>query len=388
MPWSQTDPMHQRTVFVAEAALQRRSFSELCRLFGVSRRIGYKWVARAKADADDTLANQSRRPKSHPMATDEKVVARLVELRKEHPRWGARKLLAWLERHEDYWLLPVASTVTDILKRNGLVKPRRRLPRGTPCRSPVPDATRPNIVWSIDFKGDFRVRNGARCFPLTLLDDYSRMLLCCRSMPSTAEEPVERALERVFRTWGLPDRIRSDNGTPFGAKCMGPLSQLSIWLLKVGVRPEYSRPSSPEDNPRIERFHRTLKEETAFPPASSLPAQQRRFNHFLREYNEERPHEALGQLPPSLLHTRSPRDFPAKLVEPTYPGHYDVVRISSPGYLPWNGVRHYVSSPLTGELVGIVEVDNDVREVYFGPLLVGKLDERSDPPRLLPMFPV
>jgi putative transposase len=388
MPWLQMEPMHQRAMLVAEDRLGRRSRAELFRLFEVSPRIGYKWLKRAEADAEDALTDRSRRPKSHPMTTDQKVVDRLVSLRRERPTWGARKLLGWLARHEEFWLLPAASTVTEILKREGLVVPRRRLPRGTSCRSPVADATAPNIVWSMDFKGDFLVGDGTRCFPLTVIDDYSRMNLCCHALPSTAEEPVERALERTFREWGLPDRMRSDNGTPFGTKCTGPLSRLSIWLIKLGIRPEYSRPASPQDNPRLERFHFTLKQETAFPPAASMLGQQRRFNRFKHVYNVERPHEAHGQLPPQLFHAASPRQFPTKIEAPTYPGHYEVVRIFAPGHLAWQGNRYYLSQPLGGELVGIVEVDNDVWDVYFGPLLVGRIDGRSQPPRLLPMFPV
>lgn len=236
MPWLQTDPVQQRSVLVAHANAGTLNVSELARVFGVSRKAVYKWVERA--DDGEPLTDRSRKPHSHPDATDPAVVERLVALRKQLG-YGARKLIGWLELNEPWWLLPAASTVTEILKRAGLVKPRRRRPRGEPCRTPFPDATEPNVVWSMDFKGDFRVGDGTRCFPLTVLDDHSRMALCCRSLPSTAREPVERALERTFREWGLPQRIRSDNGTPFGTKCTGPLSELSVWLVKVGVRPEY-----------------------------------------------------------------------------------------------------------------------------------------------------
>jgi putative transposase len=386
MPWLQTDPMHQRQLLITQARLGNWNKSELARLFGVSRKTVCKWLDRA--DGGEPLTDRPRTPHSHPDTTDPRTVKRLVALRKRHPTWGARKLIEWLYRREPWWLLPQASTVTEILKREGLIVPRRRLPRGTSCRSPVADATAPNIVWSMDFKGDFLVGDGTRCYPLTVLDDYSRMNLCCRSLPSTAEEPVERELERTFREWGLPDRLRSDNGTPFGTKCRGPLSRLSIWLVKVGVRPEYSRPASPQDNPRLERFHLTLKQDTAFPPASTMVAQQRRFTRFKHVYNVERPHEALGQLPPNLVHTASPRQFPTKIEAPTYPGNYEVVRIFDPGHLAWKGSRLYLSQPLGGELVGIVEVDNGIREVYFGPLLVGRIDERSDSPKLVPMYPV
>lgn len=386
MPWLQTDPVHQRALLVALASAGTWNLSEMARLFGVSRKAVRKWIGRA--EAGEALTDRSRKPHSHPDTTDAAVVQRLIALRKQRSTWGARKLIAWLEQHEPWWLLPSASTVTEILKREGLVTPRRRRPRGVSCRTPFADATEPNVVWSMDFKGDFLVGDGTRCYPLTVLDDYSRMALCCRTLPSTAEQPVERALERTFREWGLPQRLRSDNGTPFGTKCTGPLSRLSIWLVKIGVRPEYSRPASPQDNARLERFHGTLKQETAFPPAPTPRAQQRRFDRYLPHYNDERPHEAHGQLPPRLFHRSSPRSFPSKIEELAYPGHYQVIRLQRPGYFMWKGVRQHIGDPFTGELVGIVEVDNGIREVYFGPLRVGILDERCARPRVVPMFPV
>jgi len=378
--------MHQRSTLVALAAAGTLNKSQLARLFGVSRKAVYKWLARA--EAGEPLSDQSRRPHSHPDTTDSATVKRLLAARRKHPTWGARKLVDWLQGRNPELALPAPSTVTEILKRNGMVVARQRPRSGELRRTPQPEATEPNVVWSMDFKGDFRVGDGTRCFPLTVIDDYSRMALCCRAFSSTAEEPVRRALERTFRERGLPDRLRSDNGTPFGTKCMGPLSQLSVWLVKLGVRPEYTRPASPQDNPRIERFHRTLKHDTAFPPAASMAAQQRRFNRFVALYNDERPHEALEMLPPQVFYRPSVRPFPNRVEDPTYPGHYEVFRVLRPGYFSWKGLRHRVGSAFTGELVGVVEVDNGIREIYFGPLCVGVLDERNAQPRVLPMFPV
>lgn len=386
--------MEQRKQFVAEARRKRIPFSSLCQLFGISRKTGYKWLKRAEAEGVRGLADRSRRPKSNSLAVPDDVVARLVELREEHVDWGGRKLLAWLEEHEPWWLLPAASTVTAILKRHGLVPPRRGRRHCIPCRSPLADATSPNVVWSADFKGDFRVGDGQRCYPLTVTDGFSRMNLCCRALRSTELAPTQHWLERTFREWGMPARLRTDNGTPFGPRSLGPLSRLSVWLVKVGVRPEYTRPGRPQDNGRHERFHRTLKQAACYPPAASLAAQQRRFDRFRREYNQERPHEALGQRTPASIHRASPRLFPGRALDPTYPGHYERERVNPQGFLRWNGSSHFLAETLAGEVVGLAEVAEGSWEVYFGPLLVGRLHVAVPelglvrPDRLLPMSPV
>lgn len=372
MPWSQTHPMEQRKLFVAEARRQRVSFAALCELFGVSRKTGYKWMARAEEGGRDALADRSRRPHSSPLATSVDVVERLVELRQENPSWGARKMLGWLERREPWHLLPAPSTATEILRRHGLVRPRRRRERRVmPMRQPLRHATAPNVGWSMDYKGDFLVGDGTRCWPLTVNDVYSRYALCCRALDTPSLQPTQQVLERTLREYGLPDWIRSDGGSPFGPAGHGPISQLGAWLIKVGVMPEYTAPASPQENGRHERFHRTLKQETCLPPASSLRAQQRRFNAFLSKYNDERPHEALGQLPPSLFYRPSLRPFPARIEDPTYPGHYERRRVVV-GAIKWRGEKLFVSHALSREVVGIVEVEDGLSEVYFGPLLIAR----------------
>jgi putative transposase len=394
MPWAPALPMHQRKRFVLEARRERVSFAALCELFGISRKTGYKWLGRADRSGDAGLDDRSRRPRSNPYAVRGDVIARLIALRLEHRTWGARKLIAWLETNEPWWVLPAASTVTDILDRHGLIEHRRRGRRSESCRVPVSDATAPNIEWAIDFKGSFRLKDGERCHPLTVTDAYSRMALCCRGLSEEAHLSTQSALERTFHEWGLPERLRSDNGKPFGTMCTGPLSRLSVWLVKLGILPVYNEPRHPEQNGRHERFHRTLKLEACIPPAASMAAQQRRFQAFRREYNEERPHEALGQKTPASVHVPSSRRFPSRVEEPSYPAHYDVRRVSSGGELCWDNTLHFLSHGLSRETVGIVEVDLGCREVYFGPLLVGRLHESLPelgivrPARLLPMSPV
>jgi hypothetical protein len=227
----------------------------------------------------------------------------------------------------------------------------------------------------MDFKGDFLLGNGHRCYPLTVTDQFSRMALCCKGLPSTAHDPVRDALTATFRAWGLPDCIRSDNGSPFGAQRKGPLSRLGLWLVKLGVMPEYTDLASPEQNARHERFHGTLKPETTIPPAPSMRSQQRRFDEFVSVYNNERPHEALGMRTPSKIHRRSPREFPARVRSPEYPASYEVRRVSGSGYVTFKSVHLYLGEPFAGEPVGIVPVDELRWEIWFGSLIVGYIHE-------------
>jgi putative transposase len=384
----------ERKRFVRAAAEQRISFAELCRLFSISRKNGYKWLERASDG--ESLEDRSRKPRSNSRAIAPDVERRLVRLRKAHRTWGARKLLAWLDENEPGWELPAASTVTEALKRNGLVEPRRHRQRLPPRSAPLAHATRPNDVWCIDFKGDFLVGDGRRCYPLTVTDAHSRMLLCCRSHRGTGHDNVVRSLEATFRTWGLPTRMRSDNGVPFGTMRTGPLSRLSAWLVKLGVLPEYIDVASPHQNGRHERFHWTLKRETAMPPASSLYSQQRRFDVFRREYNNERPHEALGQKTPASVHRAASRPFPTTIRDPEYPASYEVRKLAPGGAFSWHDTMVFFSEALEGQVVGLTEVDNGRWEIYFGPLLIGQLHEalpglgvvRRRPYKVSPMSPV
>jgi transposase InsO family protein len=303
---------------------------------------------------------------------------RLVLLREEHPSWGARKLAAWLAWREPHWDLPAPSTVAEILKRNGLVRERRVRRRLPPRTVPLAHAVFPNDVWCMDFKGDFLVGDGTRCYPLTVTDARTRALLCCRAFERTGRAGVQDALERTFRAYGLPRYFRSDNGPPFGTSCSSPLSRLGVWLVKVGVTPEYIDPGKPQQNGRHERMHLTLKQETAQPPRSSMTAQQRRFNSFLREYNHERPHEALGQITPASLYDVSPRPFPSRIVGPDYPDAYAVHLVGANGRFLWRGRHVLVGQPLAGERVGVLEVDDGCWDFYFGRFLVARIHDQVE----------
>ena len=378
MPWRVETPMSQRQDFVEAWARGHWHPTELCARFGISRKTGYKWWHRYESGGLSALVDQSRRPDRSPTALDAALGALLLRTRQTHPTWGPRKLLAYLtHRHPRYTGWPVASTVGALLKREGLARPRRRRSApGHPGR-PLTPSDAPNALWSADFKGQFKLGTGAYCYPLTVIDGYSRYLLACRGLESIATVSTRRVFEGVFRAYGLPDRIRTDNGPPFATCALGRLSALSVWWIKLGITPELIQPAHPEQNGRHERMHRTLKAEATRPPATTVRGQQRRFDHFQREYNEERPHEALAQVPPAQHYVPSPRPYPRTLRGMDYPRHFETRYVSTNGGIRWHKRWVNVSHVLAEEYVGLEEVADGVWSVHFGPLLLGRLDERD-----------
>ena len=376
MPWNETTPMDQKVQFVSDYLRNRCSMSELCLRYGVSRKTGYKWIDRYIVDGPAGLSDRTRQPHSHPNQIDPKVVNAVLQMRLKHPSWGAKKLLVKLgDRHSD-WMLPARTTVCDILTRNGLVtkRPRRRAVGhpGTPGSAIV----LPNDVWSADFKGQFKTRDGQYCFPLTVTDNYSRYLLACQSVGSTAVACSKPVFTRLFKEYGLPARIRTDNGVPFATSTLGRLSKLSAWWVRLGVMPELIEPGKPQQNGKHERMHRTLKDETTKPPGANSRAQQRKFNTFRREYNDERPHEALDMNTPAQLYQASKREMPNKLPALEYPDRFEVRYVSANGGIRWNRRWVNVSTAVIGEYVGLEEIDNGLWDVYFGALKLGRLHER------------
>jgi transposase InsO family protein len=369
--------MDERVRFIADVRAGEGSFAEVCERYGVSRQSGYKWLRRYEAEGPAGLVEQSRRPQSCPHATAREQVEALVEVRRRHPTWGAKKLLWVLERRHPDWVLPGRTTCCDLLKRHGLVegKRRRRFP-GHPGR-PLTPMEQPNEVWTADFKGQFRTRDRKYCYPLTVADGFSRFLLGCQGLRSTAVELARPVFQRLFEEYGLPDIIRTDNGVPFATTALGRLSALSVWWIRLGIYPELIEPAHPEQNGRHERMHRTLKRETARPPCGSLAAQQVRFNQFRQEYNQERPHEALDQQTPASLYRRSLRELPRKLPELEYPAHYEVRYVSANGGLRWRCHWVCLTHTLDGQHVGLEEVGDGLWDVYFGPVKLGRLDERK-----------
>jgi transposase InsO family protein len=368
--------MDQRTQFIADYLREVLSVSELCDLYGISRKTAYKWIDRYLRQGPTGLEERSRRPDTSPNRTPDEIQHALLEARRRHPSWGGKKLLALVHKSHPNWHLPHRSTVCDILSRNGMVpKKRTRRRIGHPGK-PTSSILAPNDLWSADFKGQFKMGNGCYCYPLTVADGFSRYLLGCQGLHSTSVDEAKPVFTRLFQEYGLPKRIRTDNGVPFATTTLARLSRLSAWWVRLGVMPEFIEPGKPQQNGRHERMHRTLKAETTHPPAYSFGPQQRKFNVFVQEFNHERPHEALDQQTPASCYERSPREMPRKIKPFEYPDRFEVRYVSGNGGIRWNRDWVNVSTVCIGEYVGLEEIDNGIWSVYFGPLKLGRLDER------------
>ena len=386
MPWRETSPMEQRLEFVREYETELLTMTELAAQYGISRKTGYKWIAEYAARGAVVLFDRSRRPHRSPQATAAELVDALLALRRRHPRWGAKKLLAIAARRDPRAAWPSRSTVCTWLKQRGLVMPHRRRVRSPHApSSPLPPITAVNQVWTTDFKGEFRTRDGVYCYPLTLRDGFSRFVLRCDGLRGRTVDETQRRFARAFAEYGLPDRIRSDNGGPFASPGLGGLSALSVWWLRLGIRPERIAPGHPEQNGSHEQFHRVLKAETARPPAPNCTAQQQRFRRFIREYNEERPHEALENQPPASRYVPSPRVLPLRVPPVDYPGHMEVRLVSSNGCVSWKSAPLFVATPLAGEHVAFEEIDDGLWTLHFATVALARYDERH---RLLHPIPI
>ena len=377
MPWLETDPVNERKRFVLEAQGGLFSHSELCRRYGISRKTGYKWLDRYEREGPDGLTDRSHRPHSCPHATDPEVLEAAFELRRHRPRWGADKIRARLIELNPGWSVPSPQILHKHLRQQGLVNKRRRSVRRPHPGPPTAPFDAPNSIWSADFKGQFKTRDGIYCYPLTVQDGFSRYLLGCQGLTGTTYAGSRAVFIRLFREFGLPERLRTDNGTPFASMALGRLSRLSVWWIKLGILPDLIEPASPHQNGRHERMHRDLKAETTIPPAGNHSAQQRRFNTFRSDFNEIRPHEALGQKPPASVYQPSTRPFPPKLAPPQYPTHFEVRKVSTNGGIRWHSEWINVSHLLGGEYIGLEEVAEDVWSIYFGPVSLGCMHVRK-----------
>ena len=393
LPWKETSVESERLQFIERYCAGEETVAELCRRFGISRKTGYKLIDRYEAYGEGGLLDLSRAPHHHPNATPTQVAERIVEAKRKRPTWGPKKIVARLRSIEPEVLWPSPSTASGILDRAGLVRRRKRRRRAASWGEPFAHAQHPNDVWSIDLKGWFRTGDGKRIDPLTAQDAMSRYLLVCDGLDRPTGPEVKRSLERAFREYGLPRVIRTDNGPPFASVGLGSLTPLSAWWVKLGIVPERIEPGHPEQNGRLERLHRTLKADTATPPEATRRRQRRALDHFRHSYNVERPHEALGQRPPSLLYVPSFKPYPARLSSPQYGAGVTVRSVRSNGEIKWKGDLVYVSASLKGEPVGLVQQDERTWSIQFGPLLIGILDDRESridktPVKVLPMSPV
>jgi transposase InsO family protein len=351
---------------------------DLCEEYGISRKTGQKIWKRFKENGLLGLEDQRRAPHAIPHRTSAELRKIFVEAKTAHPTWGPRKLKAWLERKKEGIEIPSATTIGYWLRREGLVKTRGRR-RRTPCNSPseLTKATAPNDVWCVDFKGQIQLGNGEYCYPLTITDLHSRFLVACTALDGTKTKPARWAFEEAFREYGLPRVIRSDNGGPFASPGLLGLSQLSVFWLRLGIRPERIEPGCPEQNGEHERMHLTLKLETTRPAGQNQLQQQERFDAFREEFNEERPHEALGQQPPSSVYVPSDRRYPDELPPMAYPLHDLTLAVNQGGHIRVNRKVFFLSHALTGQAVGLREIDRGRWLVSFMSLDLGYLNERT-----------
>ena len=378
MPWKEAGSMLERTRFIEDYLSGLYSITELAIRYGVSRRTLHKWLGRHDVDGSKGLVDHSRAPLHSPQRTSADLEARIVAFRKRFPFMGPRKIMARLAELHPALDWPAASTAGDILARADLVhRRRRRNPPAHPLRARTSTATGPNDLMTIDYKGQFRLRNHHYCYPLTIVDHVTRFILACDAFPSTEQLHTRRAFERVFRTFGLPRAILSDNGSPFGSPGLARLSRLSLWWIRLGLTVERIVPGLPEQNGAHERIHRTLKAETTRPPESSLARQQTRFDQFVHDYNHERPHEALGQKRPASLYTTSPRPYPESLPPIEYDGHLEIRKVDDRGTIKWRNEKLFLSHTLNGETVGLEEIDDGTWSLFYGCVLLARFDERE-----------
>jgi putative transposase len=377
MGWMETCAVDERMRFVIAAEKHEESFAALCRGFGVSRRVGYKWLARYQEAGVDGLLDHSRGPLHHPHAIADDIAEDCLAARRKHPSWGPLKVRAWLERRSPATEWPAASTIGALFDREGLTVKRKLRRRTPPWSAPFADCEAANEVWCIDFKGWFLTGDGKRCEPLTVTDACSRYLLRCQALARTDTGHVWPVLDAAFREFGLPHYMRSDNGSPFASCGAGGLSTLSVRLIKAGVVPERIKPGKPQQNGRHERMHLTLLQDTASPPARSLREQLKRLRDFQRLYNEERPHQALGNATPADHYTPSPRRFDGVLREPEYDAGLKVRRVRHNGEIRWRNDTIYVNQALAGEPIALEE-NAAGWTVSYGPIELGTIGLNDD----------
>jgi transposase InsO family protein len=359
--------MDDRLIFIAACLREEEPMSGLCARFGISRKTGYKWLGRYHEAGAGGLAALSSARHTMSQTMDPAVAASLLLLRRQRPTWGPRKLLVRLAADHPGTVWPAASTVGDLLRREGASQPRRRRRTGEPhATAGLIEASAPNESWAADFKGWFRTADGVRCEPFTVSDGYSRYLLACEAVPQVTVAQVQPILTRLFQGHGLPRAVRTDNGNPFARRDgLGGLSRLSVWLLKLNVWPDRIQPGRPDQNGRHERMHRVLREDAANPPAATLAAQQTRLDSWRVDYNTCRPHDALGQVCPAALYTPSARAYPASIKDWDYPADHHVRRVVGDGYIKWRDGTVYLSAALRGETVGVARRDDGNWAVRF-----------------------
>ncbi len=379
MPWKEVKPMDEKVLFIADHLREQGNFSQLCERYGISRKTGYKWLCRYRAQGVEGLDERSRRPHTCAGEVPYAIRQAILELRDQaRDLLGPKKIQALLAQRYSDQPIPAKTTIYNILKRAGKVEPQRRRRRvQLPRSGPLAPANGPNELWSADYKGQFKTGDGQWCYPLTVMDHASRYLLACQGLTGTHRRETQTIFERLFRQYGLPDRLRTDNGVPFASIGPGGLSRLSIWWIKLGIVPERIEPGQPQQNGRHERMHRTLKAAVARPPAADMATQQAKFDDFLAHYNDQRPHEGLNQCSPRSCYRPSTRPYPEKLPEVAYPSYFQSQKVAANGVVYWSSLRIYIGYLLAGERVGLEETGDGLWDVHFGPVHIGRFDVRQ-----------
>ncbi len=379
MPWKETTIMEQKIEFICEWRTGKYSITELCRSFEISRPTAYKIITRFENEGYEGLRELSRKPCGmHPNATDQKVVEGILKLKERHKLWGAKKIHKLLYNDFSDEVIPSILTVHNILKKHGLVSPQKRLRRVKPIH-PIFDPKHCNEVWSADYKGKFLMGNKIYCHPLTIADSKSRFVFTAKGHYRENFDSAKSEFKRVFRIFGIPKQIHTDNGSPFGSvKAIQRFTRLSYWFIELGIMPVYSDPSHPEQNGRHERMHRDLKAACAKPSAYDLRAQQRRLNHFVKEYNHVRPHEALEMQTPASVHEFSTRPFPERIPHFDYDSALKVLKVTRNGSVRWGSYNWvYVSASLQGKYIGALEIGNGIWRVFYRNVFLGYFNENE-----------
>lgn len=381
MPWRESSPMSERKEFIRAVVDRRRTIADICSEFGISQKTGYKIIKRYKEFGEPGLEDRSHAVLDHPFRISEEVKETVLALKRQHPEYGPQLIHDRLIQHEPSKHWPAASSIGQLLKDHGLVRRRRRRNHDherAELNSYLTKASEPNLVWTADFKGHFRLNTGLGeyCYPLTVMDLNSRFILGIRALDTTSVDPTRSQFTRLFREYGLPRVIRTDNGVPFAQpNAIGRLGQLALWWVRLGIKPEHIRPGKPSENGAHERFHKTLKAATTRPASPSLKSQQARFDNFQEEYNAHRPHRSLnGRRPPREFYAGSPRSFPEKLPPLIYPDRAMIRLVSMGGAIKWRDKSIFISGNIAGDHVAIIEELDDSFSVIYGKLQLGRLD--------------
>jgi transposase InsO family protein len=378
MPWKEIKPMDQKLLLIADWNSQNFSKTDLSKKYDLSRKTVYKWILRYTKFGIDGLKDQSKEPIYKPHSTKPHVIKKILDCKLEHPKRGPKKIFHILLKKYPNIELPAPSTIGYWLKKNNLVIERRKIKRVPSYNNHFVECLAPNDSWSIDYKGQFHTQNKRVCYPLTISDNFSRYLLECQCLLGPRHDETKAVLERVFREYGIPRSIRSDNGTPFASKSIAGLSRLSVWFIQLGITPERIEKGCPEQNGRHERMHKTLKYETLDTIAKNMKEQQEHFDRFKIDYNHYRPHEALGQKTPIDYYQKSSRHYVEKIRKPIYDYNFAVRQVRNNGEIQFNGKYYFLTNLLDDQPVGLKQIDEDNWDIYYSFFPIGTLNLRKN----------